>query len=126
MHRKDGGFDQEKALQQLIDKFGVDESKVKAEKAASSSSSSPGSAKRKSTADDSKDQANSAEEGKASVKAEKKRKVKKDAEDTEASPSKKVKKSDTVANEANRGIAEAIKEIADTYFKNKDMRKGGE
>jgi hypothetical protein len=37
----------------------------------------------------------------------------------------KVKKTDTVKNENNRAIAEAIKDIADVYYKNKDIRKGG-
>jgi hypothetical protein len=38
---------------------------------------------------------------------------------------KKVRKTDIVTVEENRAAAEAIKEMADIYFKNKDMRKGG-
>ncbi len=38
---------------------------------------------------------------------------------------KKIKKSEIMANESNRPVAEAIKEMADLYFKNKDARKGG-
>lgn len=38
---------------------------------------------------------------------------------------KKVRKTDIVAVEENRAAAEAIKEMADIYFKNKDNRKGG-
>lgn len=45
-------------------------------------------------------------------------------EDPDLKP-KKAKKSEIVAEERNRPIAEAIKEMADIYFKNKDSRKGG-
>lgn len=47
--------------------------------------------------------------------------------DDESAPgsNKKVKKTDIVANEGNRSVAEAIKEMADLNYKNKDMRKGG-
>lgn len=38
---------------------------------------------------------------------------------------KKVKKSETVLNEKNRAIAEAVREMAEIYFKNGDSRKGG-
>lgn len=34
-------------------------------------------------------------------------------------------KTSVVAEESNRKVAEAVKEMADIYFKNKDMRKGG-
>lgn len=58
-----------------------------------------------------------------------KKKRKSDANEEEAaSPSsgaKKVKKTDIVAVEENRAAAEAIKEMADIYFKQKDNRKGG-
>jgi hypothetical protein len=37
----------------------------------------------------------------------------------------KVRKVDLVTVEANRSVSEAVKEMADICFKNKDMRKGG-
>ncbi len=48
-----------------------------------------------------------------------------DAEGDGEGSGKKIKKSEIMANESNRAVAEAIKEMADLYFKNKDMRKGG-
>jgi hypothetical protein len=48
-----------------------------------------------------------------------------DDDEDDTKTSKKPKKTETVAVEDNRGIAEAIKEMADIYFKNKDARKGG-
>ena len=46
-------------------------------------------------------------------------------EDVEDRP-KKANKIDSVAVEENRAIAEAIREMATIYFKNKDARKGGQ
>ncbi len=46
--------------------------------------------------------------------------------DEEDGSAKKLKKVEMVAKEENRAIAEAIKEMADIYFKNKDARKGGQ
>lgn len=48
--------------------------------------------------------------------------------DGDEGPKKKaatVKKTETVAVEANRPAAEAIMEMAKVYFQNKDARKGG-
>lgn len=64
----------------------------------------------------------------AAVKKSPSKKRKGDSEnDDESAPSsnKKIKKTDIVANEGNRSVAEAIKEMADLNYKNKDMRKGG-
>ena len=43
----------------------------------------------------------------------------------EKGSAKKPRKPDTIVNEANRPIAEAIKEMGGFYFKNGDSRKGG-
>lgn len=48
-----------------------------------------------------------------------------DDEDVEEKPKRKINKTDIVANEENRGIAEAIREMGVIYFTNKDARKGG-
>jgi hypothetical protein len=61
-----------------------------------------------------------ADSSSASPSAKKKRKIKESSE--EESPKKL--KTEIVAVEKNRPFAEAIKEIADIYFKHKDMRKG--
>ncbi len=61
------------------------------------------------------------------VKATPVKKRKGDTEDSaDGSASKKQKKTETFANESNKLPAEAIKEMADLYFKNKDGRKGGD
>lgn len=96
LHRNGSQFDEAAALEELISKYGTEESEVKSE--------SPIKKKRKSDS-----------EGK-------------DGETEVASPSsaaKKPKKTDIVTVEGNRAAAEAIKEMADIYFKNKDNRKGG-
>lgn len=88
LFRVETGFDEKSALDDLIEKYGVEEPV-----------SSPSNKKRKSDA---------GEEGAAS------------------SPGpKKVKKTEIVTVEENRAAAEAIKEMADIYFKQKDNRKGG-
>ncbi len=46
-------------------------------------------------------------------------------EDAVVTSNKKVKKSEIMANEFNRPVAEAIMELAGLHFKNKDARKGG-
>lgn len=48
-----------------------------------------------------------------------------DEDGSQIDSKKKAKKSEVVANEKNRPVAEAIKEMADACFKSKDMRKGG-
>lgn len=65
---------------------------------------------------------------KAESPAKKKRKSDAHEEDTlsPSSTAKKPRKTDIVVVEGNRAAAEAIKEMADIYFKNKDGRKGGE
>lgn len=89
LHRKDGTFDIESALNEIIEKYGQDLPKDSDQK-------------------------------------EKKRKLI-DSEDTaEKEPAaKKTSKLDTVVEERNRALADAIKEMAGIYFKNKDARKGG-
>ena len=65
------------------------------------------------------------EETKKSSRPSKKSKIEEvDIEAEDAQP-KKAKKTEVVANEENRGIADAILEMATIYFKNKDARKGG-
>jgi hypothetical protein len=59
-------------------------------------------------------------------KASPKKKRKESTDENPITEQKKVKKSEIVANEFNRPAAEAIKEMADIYFKNKDNRKGGD
>jgi hypothetical protein len=99
LHKSGSVFDEEATIVDLIDKYGVEEEVV-------APSSSPSKGKRK-----------------ADVA------VKKEKDETEvASPTsaaKKVRKTEVVAVEQNRAAAEAIKEMADIYFKAKDMRKGG-
>ena len=98
LHRNGSQFDEAAALEELIGKYGTEE---------------PDDVKTEST-------------------TKKKRKPEgeeKGGEDDVASPSsaaKKPKKTDIVMVEGNRAAAEAIKEMADIYFKNKDNRKGGE
>lgn len=53
-----------------------------------------------------------------------KKKRKSDDNEDEAG-TKKVKKTEIVTVEENRAAADAIKEMADIYFKQKDNRKGG-
>lgn len=93
-------FDVAAALEELVTKYGTEEPTVEVE----------------STGMD------------GSPTTKKKRKSAASENDTASSPSsaaKKVKKTDIVTVEGNRAAAEAIKEMADIYFKNKDNRKGG-
>lgn len=97
LHRNGSLFDEAAALEELVSKYGTEEPDVKTE--------SPTKKKRKPEGGE------------------------KGGEDDVASPSsaaKKPKKTDIVTVEGNRAAAEAIKEMADIYFKNKDNRKGGE
>lgn len=94
-HRSSDGFNLDAALQDLIDRHGQEEQPK-----------SSGN-KRKKLKDD----------GDAEGKQ--------DEDEGSSGSTKKVKKTDVVAEERNRPVAEAIKEMADIYFKNKDMRKGG-
>lgn len=88
LHRKDDSFDIEAALNEIIEKYGQEESKV-------------------------------------SDRKEKKRKLLASDDSANQDSAKKASKLDTVAEERNRELAEAIKEMASVYFKNKDVRKGG-
>lgn len=101
MRKTATGYDEKATLDDLIEKYGVeDEPKPTA---APVISASPVKTKRKANTT-AKDEGN----------------------DGVGSPAvKKVKKTDIVACEENRPAAEAIKEMADIYFRNKDMRKGG-
>lgn len=93
----EGNFDIDAALQNLIEKYEVEDLPTTDE-------SAPKKTKKRKNAyeDDGVDGG----EGKSKPKME--------------------KKSIIVANEENRPVAEAIKEMADIYFRNKDTRKGGQ
>lgn len=98
LHRSGTVFDEAAALEELVSKYGVEEER-------GTKTESPTKKKRKPETD---------------IKAE--------DDDKVGSPSsavKKPKKTEIVAVEGNRAAAEAIKEMADIYFKNKDNRKGG-
>lgn len=95
LHRVEGAFNIDEAIQDLIEKYGQAPEEEKASKTTKK--------KRKSDAAD-------AEEDD-------------DGEEKEAT--KKVRKTEQIANESNRPLAEAIKEIADINFKQKEMRTGG-
>ena len=87
-------FDEAAALDELINKFGIDETSAKSE--------SP--SKKKKRKSDS---------------------VKSEGDGDSPSGAKKQKKTEIIAVEENRPAAEAIKEMADIFFKHKDNRKGG-
>lgn len=110
-------FDFEGALQSLTEKYGKDE------EVAPAATTNKKAAKKASSGE------TEAGESEADGGEKKSRKRKKnsaeDGEEDGEEEKKKVKKSSIVAEERNRPIAEAIKEMADIYFKNKDMRKGG-
>ena len=97
LHRNGSAFDEAAALEELVAKYGVEEQEVKTE--------SPTKKKRKPESD---------------IQAEDDEKL-----GSPSSAAKKPKKTEVVAVEGNRAAAEAIKEMADIYFKNKDSRKGG-
>lgn len=70
------------------------------------------------------------EESSSSTAGKKKKKEKDEGDefaegDEEGGEKKKAKKTETMVVEENRAVAEAIKEMADIYFKNKEARKGG-
>jgi hypothetical protein len=97
-------FNIEAALESLTEKYGLNE------KATAAAAKKESGKKRKNE--------NSDDEGEGDG----------DGEDEDKKKSKKPKapsKTSIVAEEKNRAVAEAIKEMADIYFKNKDMRKGG-
>ena len=96
LHRSADGFDIDSALENLIEKYGKEESTEKST-----------TKKRKSTGNDTAESKDGEEE------------------DNEAPKKKGPKKTEIMAEERNRPVAEAIKEMADIYFKNKDARKGG-
>lgn len=91
----DGTFDQDSTILALIEKYGVEEPKVEVAKEKPEKRKANGTPK-----DD----------------------VEEDKKDDKP---KKIKKSEIMACEENRGLAEAIKEIGDIYFQNKDNMKGG-
>jgi hypothetical protein len=98
LHRTEMGYDLDAAVDALIEKFGVEKS----------------------------DPAPAPITGKKTKKEAKVKESKDDdEEDEEQETKKKAKKSDTMAVEENRTVAEAIKEMADLYFRNKDNQKGG-
>lgn len=94
--RNDGVFDEEEALNELISKYGVDETKNESEN----------------------------EKKRKNIEGEETNESKSDMDDGEDKPTKKTKKSH-YACEDNREIGEAIMEMAGIYFKNSDARKGG-
>lgn len=106
-------FDFEGALQSLVEKYGKEEEAAPATKKA---------AKKVVKSED--DEGESSEAGEKKTRKRKKA-AEGDEEDEDSEDKKKVKKTSVVAEERNRPVAEAIKEMADIYFKNKDMRKGG-
>ena len=98
LHRNSSGFDEKETLDDLIKTYGYEAGFEPEEPVVKGSPTK----KRKGVKDEGeKDQAGS------------------------PSSVKKVRKTDIVAREENRAAAEAIKEMADIYFKNKDNRKGG-
>eukprot|EP01031_Cornospumella_fuschlensis_P043837 gene43837-53605_t len=109
LHRNAGGFDEEAALQDLVRKYGQErEAQPVADNV---------------TAGKDKDEEDSDEEP---VEAEGEKKTKKrKASGGGGEQKEKVKKSEVIAVEANRPIAEAVLEMAKIYFQNKDVRKGG-
>jgi hypothetical protein len=92
LHKEDGTFNIEEAVQSLIEKYG---------------------------------QAPEEEEKAGKTKKKRKSDAAMDGEDDGEEKEKKVRKVDQIANEDNRPLAEAIKEIADINFKQKEMRTGG-
>mmetsp|Transcript_402 Transcript_402/g.584 ORF Transcript_402/g.584 Transcript_402/m.584 type:complete len:210 (+) Transcript_402:336-965(+) len=114
VYRTPEGFDINKGFADLESKFGVEEDD--GEKADDGEKEDDG---EKKDVVGAKQQSPSAKS-----KRSRKAKVLSDDEKDEVSP-KKTKKSETMVEEKNRKVAEAIKEMADIYFRNKDMRKGG-
>lgn len=113
MLRKTGDeFDHDSIINDLIEKYGKDSGSKLKEK------------------DDDKNIEVVKEDDDAPVKTNGKRASKRklksdDASDNEEKGEIKKKKVDEIGSEDNRGIAEAIREMAGLYFKNKDPRKGG-
>ena len=111
MYRTAEGFDAMKGYDDLKTKFGVEEEDDNEQE------------DKNEDADDA-DGIESKDEAPKKAKKSRKSKVLNGEESEEVSP-KKVKKSEIMVEEKNRKVAEAIKEMADIYFRNKDMRKGG-
>ena len=115
-YKTEDGFDEDSSIQKIIDVYGVKHTHKAAEVDLSASpipkkqAASATKAKKKRQAED--DEEDSADDGD-------------DVKSTKNSSSKKPKKSETFLVEDNRPLAEAIKEMADICFKNKDARKGG-
>lgn len=107
-------FDFEGALQSLVEKYGKEEEAAPAPKKAAKKAAVK--------SEDGEDDGSEAGEKKT---RKRKKAAEGDEEDEDGEDKKKVKKTSIVAEERNRPVAEAIKEMADIYFKNKDMRKGG-
>lgn len=116
VHRKDGGFDEEAALDDLISKYG---------QIASATSGS----KRKLEDGENEEAEAKAEEldkdGAAVISEEEGEGSENEGRKTKKRKAPAVKKTEIVAVEENRAIAEAIQEMATIAFKNKDARKGG-
>lgn len=100
VHRISDGFDTEEAFKDLLEKYGSVEEKITA------------------TVEEKKKR-------KASGAAEAVIAAAVEEDDDDDNRPKKVKKIDSVAEEENRVVADAIREMATIYFKNKDTRKGG-
>jgi hypothetical protein len=116
LHRKEGGFDEDAALQDLIAKYGQEASAVE-------SKAEEQSEEEREEVEEGKVETEEVEEVKVK-KGRKKRKV--ESEDDEGQKKKvTVKKTEQIAVEENRPIAEAIQEMAKIYFQNKEMRTGG-
>eukprot|EP01040_Poterioochromonas_malhamensis_P010273 gene10274-11175_t len=108
LHRNDtGSFDMEGAIDDLISKYG------------SAPIESPVKGKGKGTKRKKDDEDEEAEEKEADDEDEGEEGGKKKKQKKPKAPPK----TSVVAEESNRKVAEAVKEMADIYFKNKDMRK---
>ena len=99
--KDDGTFDFDEALEYLIEKYGVEKPAVKEEEIDLTSTPTKKRTKAKRAAEETVE------------------------EDEDIAKKKKLKKSETFVVEENRGVGEAIYEMASIYFKNKDARKGG-
>jgi hypothetical protein len=113
----DGTFDDKAVLTALIEKFGQLEDPKKSKKRDSTAADLD---------DDDSDAADEpeGEEGEEEPDEEGEGKSKKRKKRTPKEKKPKIKKTEIMENEANRGIAVAIKEIGDIHFQNKDMKKG--
>eukprot|EP01035_Chromulina_nebulosa_P009060 gene9060-12241_t len=99
VHRIPDGFDTEEAFNDLVEKYGLVEEKITA-----------------TVEEKKKRKASSAAEAVIAAVA--------DEDGDDDNKPKKAKKIESVAEEENRVIADAIREMSTIYFKNKDARKG--